>query len=544
MVAVVGIAAFMYFGLNERSSRVSPSVQPVEARTPPSIVIKTNEVVKIVEKVVERTVEKKVESKTTALEPTALPTDVAVVIGCDVSPHGGQNFYVNNVHPRNLSRFGKDARLVPLQFKLTSEVLEKVNLLVLSPSWSFMLDADEQESVRRFAETGGVVLALVGCTSSRPGESHGTTVRLLKQYGATVYDAPGEHSLSVRLVNTLAAYGAVGSEPCATYASCSADWTPLAVASEDSQKFICAVRQIGAGFLIFAPILYANSSFYSEFPWNKVLSSRLKPVRHPDDSFVGSTLDDAPYEARSSRMRFVSSVVPVEGLRWIAQLDDAAAEILTRKFGAGAFATNSVKNCIVGFLSNSMSFSWENRLKELDAIELKMFNPDPKRHGLRGWAVAEYLEQSISPHRDERYRLRGANVAGYMAAAACDELRSRYSFISIGYGPVVGVTEQIEAARKHDPDFVRYDAKGNPKAAGTPELNSGEKQQYARGRFFAMLEDLHKRKPDLFVRYHQVESGWNYDAHSYAAVIDALCTAYGSDLPRRWPDRDGKSLSK
>ncbi len=158
-----------------------------------------------------------------------------------------------------------------------------------------------------------------------------------------------------------------------------------------------------------------------------------------------------------------------------------------------------------------------------------------------GWAVVEFLERSISPHLDVRFRQEAFSVTRYMVSTAYDELRSSYPSLGAEYG----AAEQIAVARKLDPGFARYDGEGNPRTGGTPELKAVDKRKYASGRFFAMLEDLHQRKPDLFVRYRQVMLRRNGSSPSYEAVIEDLCTAYGSDWPRRWPAaEDAVSVKK
>ena len=538
-VALACIAVFAYLGA---SRHVSPEMDPV-GRAP---MIRTNIVERMVERPVGRTI-----AVTNVVERVPAvangSADIAVVVGCDVSSHGGYAFYANSAYPGNALQFGRNVRVVPLQFKLTREVLGKVNLLVLSPGLFYGFDDCERDAIREFVESGGVVLALVHCTSSTPGESSGATVRLLKQYGAVVYNAPREARFGVRLASTLAAYGTVDAQPCSTYANCLADWTPLAFASDDSQKVVCAIRQVGTGFFILAPESYACARALGrtgggvKFPWDRVLSSRLKPVRSPDVSFDGSTLDDAPYEARSSRLRFVSSVVSSEDLRWIAKMDDAAVEILTRRFGKDAFDRNPAHNCIVGFISNAMPMAWQKRLDALDAVELKSFTDKPAKRGLRGWALVEFLERSISRCRNVRPFPAPVSVTKYMACSVYDELQRK------GYSLEAdcGASAFVGFARMRDPDFVRYDGQGNPVAVGTPELNYADKQRYVSGRFYAMLEDLHQRKPDLFIRYRQVMLRRNGGNPSYEAVIEDLCTAYGGDWPRRWPAaEDAASVKK
>ena len=475
-----------------------------------------------------------------------MSTKDQIVIGCDVSSHGELDFYASCDRPDNVLQFGRDVRVVPLQFKLTRKVLGKVNLLVLSPGLFYGFDDREQDAIREFAESGGVVLALVECTSSRPGESSGATVRMLKQHGVTVYNAPGESKVDVRLANALAAYGTVGAQPCLTYASCSADWTPLALASNDSQKVVCAIRQVGTGFFIFAPVSYACARALNrtgggvKFPWDRVLTSRLKPVRRPDASFDGSTLDDAPYEVRSSRLRFVSSVVPVEGLRWLANMDDAAVEFLTRRFGAGVFDRNPVQNCIVGFVDNWMPPAWQKRLEALDAVELKSFSDRPEKGGLMGWALTEFFERSIFPRRDVRSSAAIISVTRYMACAAYDELKRKGYSLKADFG----ASDSVRFARMRDPDFVLYDRQGNPVTGRAPEFKYLDKRKYIDGRFFAMLEDLHKRCPDLFVRYLEACRNQTAPARTYDSVLANLCAAYGSDWPRRWPAAEDETSEK
>ena len=480
--------------------------------------------------------------------PSALaaPTRVPAVVGCDVSSHGLSNVYCDWVSGRG-KPFGKDARFIPLQFKLTGDVLDKVNLLVLTATPEFNhydFDDLERKAIREFAERGGVVLALVRATAlvgatgadNRRGESHGTLQRLLKSYGATQFNAIGKARVKAVLVKDME-----GAEPfvdpsCESYASCTEDWSPIVIVQGDPKKVVSAVRPLGKGFLVFAQQQHASQvqggTFVTGFPWNRIVLSRLKPVRSPDASFVGSTLDDAPYEARSSRLRFVSSVMPENELRKVAKMDDMAVEYLTRRFGKDAFDLHPARNCIVGFSSPRVLPEWEKRLRNFDAIELKFAAPEK---GVEGafWKIC--FARSLSPHWTAQNSTE-YSVATYMAAAAYDELRRRGCVTEAD----VGMADMIAFARKLDPDFTRYEKFGKPLSRETPELGPADKGKYIWGRYYARFEDLRKRRPDLLVRYRQVSQRRNGRNPTYDEFLDDLCEAYGSDWPRRWPAAEDK----
>ena len=495
-----------------------------------------------------------VPKKTAPLVPAAkaapalvAPTPVPAVVGCDVSSHGLSNFYCDWVSSVKAAPFGKDARFIPLQFKLTDDVLDRVNLLVLTSTPEFNhydFDDHERKTIREFAERGGVVLALVRATAlvgapgadNRRGESRGMLQRLLKSYGATQFNAIGKTGIKAVLVKDLEGAGPFVDPSCQSYAYCTGDWSPVAVAQDDPKKVISAVRPLGKGFLAFAHQQHASrvqgGTFVPGFPWDRIVLSRLKPVRKPDASFAGSALDDAPYEARSSRLRFVSSVMPEKELRKVAKMDDLAVEYLTRQFGKGAFDLHPAHNCIVGFSSPRVLPEWKKRLRDFDAIELKFTAPEKGIEGLC-WFVC--FARSLSPHWETQNSTE-YSVATYMAAAAYDELR-RLGYVTEAD---VGLADMIAFARKLDPDFTRYEKFGKPLSRETPELGPADKGKYIWGRYYARFEDLRKRRPDLLVRYRQVSQRRNGRNPTYDEFLDDLCEAYGSDWPRRWPAAEDK----
>ena len=476
----------------------------------------------------------------------AAPTPVPAVIGCDVSSHGLSSVYCDWVSGK-AALFGKDACFIPLQFKLTGDVLDKVNLLVLTATSEmnhYDFDGLERKAIREFAERGGVVLALVRATApvgatgadNRRGESRGMLQRLLKSYGATHFNAIGKARAKAVLVKDLE-----GAEPfvdpsCESYASCTEDWSPIAIVQDDPKKVVSAVRPLGKGFLIFAQQRHAGllqgGTFVAGFPWDKAVLSRLKPVRKPDASFAGSTLDDAPYEARSSRLRFVSSVMPADELRKVAKMDDLAVEYLTRQFGKGAFALHPAHNCIVGFSSPRVLPEWKKRMRDFDAIELKFVAPE---EGIEDLCWLVYFIRRLSPHWAAQNSTE-YSVSMYMAAAAYDELRRQGYLTKADFG----MAGMIAFARKLDPDFTRYDKFGKSLSRETPVLGSADRNKYIWGRYYARFEDLRKRRPDLLVRYQQVSQRRNGRNPSYDEFLDDLCEAYGSDWPRRWPAAEDK----